>query len=382
LIGTTTGLIDELNVYRTKLVAELSAQDEKEAQQAKSFLMIASILSWIGLGTLGFWIASKVAEVLTHVIQNLSHHSQEVASASEGLSVAATELSSGATETASSLEETVASTEELNSMVQANSTNASQASTLALGGRGTAEAGEKQISELYTAVGEVSTSSKKIEEIINVIDDIAFQTNLLALNAAVEAARAGEQGKGFAVVAEAVRTLAQRSSVAAKDIGTLINDSVAKIAKSRELAEKGKDSLEQIVQSIHKIADINNEIATASQEQATGLTSISKAMNEIDKATQQNASASEEISATSEEMTGQSNSLQDLVLELVKFVEGTDTEHAKSHNDRSSKPQFGKKALKSVKVAPSHTKHKNNLEDVLPLEGQSSDRQIQKTAGF
>ncbi len=384
-IGKATGIIDELNEYRTKLVAELSAQDARDAQQARTLLILFSIVSWIMLGALGFWIAAQVAKVLTGVIHNLSHHSREVSHASEGLSAAATEMSAGATQTASALEETVASTEELNSMVQTNSSHAGAAADLAAQGRGTAEAGEKQIAELYTAVSEVSVASKKIEEIINVIDDIAFQTNLLALNAAVEAARAGEQGKGFSVVAEAVRTLAQKSAEAAKDIGTLINDSVSKISQSQSLAEKGKGSLSEIVQSIHKIADINSEIAKAGQEQANGLTSIAKAMNEIDKATQQNASASEEISSTSEEMTGQSVALQDLVSELVSFVEGGPKlqEFGKEEKAKpvatpsvvkQKKPAFVGKASAKSKAA--------QLEEALPMEQGSSDRQVSKIVGF
>jgi methyl-accepting chemotaxis protein len=323
--------------------------------------------------------------MLTSVIQNLSHHSQEVSRASEGLSAAATELSSGATETASSLEETVASTEELNSMVKTNSANAIQASSFAVEGRGTAEAGENQIADLYKAVGEVSVSSKKIEEIISVIDDIAFQTNLLALNAAVEAARAGEQGKGFAVVAEAVRSLAQRSSVAAKDISVLITDGVTKIATSQELAEKGKESLKKIVQSIHKISDINAEIATASQEQTEGLSSISRAMNEIDRATQQNASASEEISATSEEMTGQALALQNLVHELVQFVEGTGSKESFTGPERVKSDRPVKTSAKTAKVLTLVSKQKRDLEAALPLESENSeraDRTVSKVAGF
>ena len=192
---------------------------------------------------------------------------------------------------------------------------------------------------------DISKSSKKIEEIINVIDDIAFQTNLLALNAAVEAARAGEQGKGFAVVAEAVRNLAQRSSAAAKDITVLIKESVEKIGHGSKIADQSGTVLKNIVGSVKKVSDLNNEIASASAEQSNGISQISKAMNELDNATQQNAASSEETAASSEEMSAQAIELQVLVEELSQVIDGSsnvETQMASpskrqdSHSNRSS----------------------------------------------
>jgi methyl-accepting chemotaxis protein len=391
LMNKATGAVEELNQYRDKLLAASAKEDRADLQRSRTILILVSVFAGILLLTIGFMIASKVASVLTQVIDSLGHHSNEVSQASAGLSSASSQLSAGATETASSLEETVASTEELNSMVKTNSDNASQAATLASDGRNTAETGEKNITSLHQAVGEVSKASKQIEEIISVIDDIAFQTNLLALNAAVEAARAGEQGKGFAVVAEAVRNLAQRSAVAAKDIANLIKDSVGKIEDSRILAEKSKESLSQIVQSIHKISDINAEIATASQEQSAGLSNISKAMNEIDRATQQNASSSEEISATSEEMTAQAKSLGELVQQLAALMDGGTGHvemkakakavdqgvHSKSNN---VVPMRTRQAAKhSASLGSTKTPSKEEMEALLPMEG---DRKVSKVDGF
>ncbi len=401
-LGKITDTVDELNEFRLKLLDKNSAEDREATALSLNLLIIASALSAILLFAIGFVIAARMSNVLNTMIENLSHHSVEVSGASNTLSAAANSLSSGATETAGSLEETVASTEELNSMVRTNSDNAQQAAMLAREGKATAETGEKNITTLHQAVGDVSKASKEIEQIINVIDDIAFQTNLLALNAAVEAARAGEQGKGFAVVAEAVRNLAQRSALAAKDITNLISDSVEKIETSRDLAEKSKESLGQIVQAIHKISDINSEIATASEEQASGLSNIAKAMNEVDRATQANAAASEEISSTSEEMSSQATSLEKLVADLRSLVEGTqskDSASVKGENKTTRKT----KAASTERSSPIKTKAhsvdnvrplkketasvasnaKSDLEALLPLESEiDSDRKVSKVEGF
>ncbi|MEK2645107.1 methyl-accepting chemotaxis protein [Bdellovibrio sp. BCCA] len=205
-------------------------------------------------------------------------------------------LSAASTESAASLEETVASLEELSSMIKLNADNAKLASELSQVSKGSAEEGSREIASLMTSMQDIVKSSKKIEDIITVIDDIAFQTNLLALNAAVEAARAGEQGKGFAVVADAVRALAQRSATSAKEISDLISESVTQIEQGQKVADSSYEVLKKIVDSVNKVAGLNNEIATASVEQSTGVSQITQAMNQLDQATQTNAASSETIS--------------------------------------------------------------------------------------
>jgi methyl-accepting chemotaxis protein len=220
------------------------------------------------------------------------------------------DLSQRTEEQASSLEETASSMEELTSTVRQNSDNAAQANQLASGAREQAEKGGSVIKEAIEAMAAISTSSKKVTDIIGVIDEIAFQTNLLALNAAVEAARAGEQGRGFAVVASEVRNLAQRSAAAAKEIKELINDSGEKVKEGSMLVDESGRTLEDIVAGAKKVGDIISEIAAAGAEQTSGIAQVNTAVSQMDEMTQQNAALVEEAAAASESLDEQGKGLQ------------------------------------------------------------------------
>jgi len=224
---------------------------------------------------------------------------------------------------ASSLEETSASMEEMASMTKQNADNSKEAAQIASLCNLTAESGNKSVGEMNIAMGAINESSRKIGDIIKVIDGIAFQTNLLALNAAVEAARAGEHGKGFAVVAEEVRNLAQRSAAAAKDTTALIEDSVSKADAGTKLSEKCKEVLTGIVDNVKKVNTLTNEISTASGEQTEGIDQVSKAVQQMDEVTQQNAASAEETASASEEMSAQAQTLMDHIEVLSVKLGGT-----------------------------------------------------------
>jgi methyl-accepting chemotaxis protein len=324
-----------------------------EPVKASTRAATTNILFWGGVFTvlalfLGFVIVRGPVSILAAISARLGLSADELASASNQISAASQAISAGSTQAASSLEETVASVEELTSMVKLNADNAGQAANLSQEGTREAEGGEHEMQKLIASMTEISQSSKKIEEIINVIDDIAFQTNLLALNAAVEAARAGEQGKGFAVVAEAVRSLAQRSAGAAKDISVLIKDSVGKIEAGARTADASASALKRIVVSVKKVSGLNGEIASASQEQANGIAQISKAMTELDGSTQQNASASEEASASASRMEEQAAELRDLVRQLLQVIEGSSTAGQRSPGG----PQGPSESVENAGPAP------------------------------
>ncbi|WP_374034865.1 methyl-accepting chemotaxis protein [Bdellovibrio bacteriovorus] len=324
-------------VMYEKLAAQKNTLQKAETQ--KGLIMLATIggvAATLVFGLLMF-IGMSLSRTVNNTVSRLAGAGHQVNEAITQLTLAGQGLSQSSTSAAASLEETVASLEEMTSMVKMNSDNAKQAATLSQSSRSAAEDGEREIKNLVESMRDISQSSKKIEEIINVIDDIAFQTNLLALNAAVEAARAGEQGKGFAVVAEAVRALAQRSASAAKDITSLIKDSVEKIENGTHIADKSGDVLNNIVNSIKKVADLNNEISAASAEQTTGIQQINKAMNQLDQSSQSNAASSEEIAATSEEISSQSEQMQIMVRELNSFVTGTAAVEAPVETPASSR---------------------------------------------
>ena len=285
-------------------------------------LIFISLGGALAMGLAAVFIRGPVA-TLQEVTAVLAQSGAQITSATQQIANSSQSLSSSTTQQASSLEETVATMEQLTSMVRLNTEHSKQAANLASATRDIAERGERDIKALIESIQSISADSKKIEEITGVIDDIAFQTNLLALNAAVEAARAGEQGKGFAVVADAVRSLAQRSAEAAKDIANLIGKSVEKIELGSHQAKQGGVVLTEIVTSVRKVADLNNEIANASDEQNQGISQIGKAMNQLDEVTQGNAAVSEEAAAAAEELSNESVNLKTSAasLELVVFGE-------------------------------------------------------------
>ena len=237
----------------------------------------------------------------------------EVARGSHEISQGNSSLSKRTEDQAASLEETAASMEEMTSTVKQNAENARQANELARDARSRAERGGSVVSQAVKAMDGISSASKKIADIIGVIDEIAFQTNLLALNAAVEAARAGEQGRGFAVVASEVRNLASRSADAAKEIKGLIKDSVARVEDGSRLVGESGETLEQLVAAVKKVSDIIAEISSASEEQSSGIDQVGRAITQMDELTQQNAALVEEAAAASQALADSSGALNEMM---------------------------------------------------------------------
>ncbi|MFD0912636.1 methyl-accepting chemotaxis protein [Methylophilus luteus] len=300
-----------------------------------------------------------------------------VTEAVETITTAANEISSGnadlsarTEQQASSLEETAASMEELASTVKQNAENAKQANQLALTASDVAVKGGAVVNEVVATMSAINESAKKIEDIISVIDGIAFQTNILALNAAVEAARAGEQGRGFAVVAGEVRNLAQRSASAAKEIKELITDSVNKTTEGTRLVENAGNTMEDVVSSVQRVADIISEISAASAEQTTGIDQVNQAVTSMDETTQQNAALVEEAAAAAESLVDQANQLADAISQFKLEGKSFGGGQAVTHK-AAARPA-------PVKAAVSHsTQQRDSGPPARPVSGGS----FGKTAG-
>ncbi|KRG67320.1 chemotaxis protein [Stenotrophomonas terrae] len=257
--------------------------------------------------------ANATAEQLTGIVGRIKHSSVSINSAASEIAAGNNDLSRRTEQQAANLEETAASMEELTSTVRQNAESARQANQLAIGAASVASQGGDVVSQVVTTMTQIEQSSRKIAEIISVIDGIAFQTNILALNAAVEAARAGEQGRGFAVVASEVRTLAQRSAGAAKEIKGLIDDSVGKVADGSALVRKAGTTMGEIVASVQRVTDIMAEISAASQEQSAGIEQVNQTIVQMDETTQQNAALVEEATASARSMEEQAAQLASVV---------------------------------------------------------------------
>ena len=304
------------------LNASQSAAEDKATTAA-----LGAGLRALANGDLRFRITEKFPVKYEALKASFNESTESLARALTGFKDAAFEVSRGAGEIeagnqnlsqrteqqASSLEETASSMDEMTSTVRQNAGNADQANQLALAARNQADAGVSVVATAIKAMSEINDSSKKIGDIIGVVEEIAFQTNLLALNAAVEAARAGDQGRGFAVVAGEVRSLAGRSAVAAREIKGLIRDSMQKVEEGASLVSESGQTLERIVTSVKKVSDIIAELAAGSQEQLSGIEQVNRAVAQLDQMTQQNAALVEEASAASKSMSSRSQAMFDML---------------------------------------------------------------------
>ena len=313
------------DVHDQKLMALSTAQNAAEDKATTAAL--GAGLKALANGDLSFRIteafpvkyqALKVSfnestESLGRALRSFRDASTEVTRGAGEIEAGNENLSQRTEQQASSLEETAASMDQMTTTVRENAANADQANQLALAARGQADAGVAVVATAIKAMGEINISSKKIGDIIGVVEEIAFQTNLLALNAAVEAARAGDQGRGFAVVAGEVRSLAGRSAVAAKEIKSLIRDSLERVEQGSSLVTESGHTLEGIVTSVKKVGDIIAELAAGSREQLSGIEQVNRAVAQLDQMTQQNAALVEEASAASKSMAERAGAMSDML---------------------------------------------------------------------
>jgi methyl-accepting chemotaxis protein len=353
------GAIGELGAKAVPPAASAQLQAQVSAIRGWSLAFLAADLA--GAMALGLWLARAVARPVKHAVQvarrvaegdlrmrlgaengetdelmgamremadklaatigSVRASAERINGASSEIAAGGVDLSARTEQQAASLEETASSMEELTVTVKQNADHAHQASKLAVSASEVAVKGGTVVSEVVGTMASINESSKRIAEIIGVIDGIAFQTNILALNAAVEAARAGEQGRGFAVVASEVRSLAQRSAAAAKEIKALIDDSVDKVNAGTQLADKAGSTMNEVVTSVKRVTDIIGEIADASAEQTAGIEQVNQAIAAMDQATQQNAAVVEESAAAAATMREQAANLTQLLAGFVLAAE-------------------------------------------------------------
>lgn len=305
-------------------------------------------------------------ERLSEIVMQIKDSVSLINTASQEIAAGNNNLSSRTEQQAASLEETASSMEELTGTVKQNAENARQANQLAIGASDIAVKGGGVVQLVVSTMSEINNSAKKIVDIISVIDGIAFQTNILALNAAVEAARAGEQGRGFAVVASEVRNLAQRSAAAAKEIKSLIGDSVVKVESGSRLVDEAGRTMQEVVTAVRRVTDIMSEISAASAEQSSGIEQVNQAVVQMDENTQQNAALVEEAAAAAESLEEQAGSLADAI---AVFKVGGAYEHAGVATKRLTAPRIAVPSAGRAPPPPAHSAPKPGKK----LPGPSTD---------
>ena len=396
----TTDEVGKLAQAFNEMGAQLQSKVMKEREQAKrteQFMVDAKrVLGHLAGGDLTDQMTTacegdleQIKVSLNSAISNLTTTLTTVREAAESVTTGAEEITKGnedlsqrTSEQASSLEETSSAMEEMTSTVKQNADNAKQANQLAIAARDVANKGGAVTTKAVEAMGAINQSSKKIADIITVIDEIAFQTNLLALNAAVEAARAGEHGRGFAVVAAEVRNLAQRSATAAKEIKGLINESIQRVTDGSELVDQSGKTLAEIVGSVKRVTDIIAEITAASQEQASGIDQVNKAIMQMDETTQQNAALVEEATSASQSMKEQARALMHQVGFFKVTVNGEKSSGKPAVVPVTHKPGVtSPKPVKKPLFKEPEVSHTPVLEPVGVASGNGKDRR-QKDSDF
>ncbi|UYL07575.1 methyl-accepting chemotaxis protein [Bdellovibrio sp. SKB1291214] len=331
--------LQELSDLRLKLMLDDSNTDAALIAQTEQIVDWVGVIGLVVSVAFSAWVIHNLNSQLSAAVNALSENSSNILHASKQLYATSEQVAEGSTESAASIEETVASLEEVNSMVKVNSESGQKAAQFAEEAVRQAERGQAEIEKLIHAMAEIEGSSKQIQDIIKMIDDIAFQTNILSLNATIEAARAGEQGRGFSAVAEAVRKLSQDSVAAAQNIADLIHKSSEKIQTGSRSAYESSQVFKDINHTIHKVAQMSQEVSQASNEQALGVDQINKAMNQLDTSTQVNSAASEEVAVSAQELSSQAVGLQNVVATLEQILDG------RRHEVHSDAPVSLKKSL-------------------------------------
>lgn len=301
--------LDKTLAKTTKSTTATAKEEIKKSETMRYYFLSSLFFSTLLILLSGLYFRKILVASINKMTADLQNSTLETSSLAEDLISTSQKLSHSATRQASSVEETSASLQEISTMIQLNAKSAQEASTLALESSDIAKKGGVEITNLIGCMRLISESSKKIEEIIGVIDDISFQTNLLALNAAVEAARAGEQGRGFAIVADAVRSLAHRSAESAKEIGQLIGANVTQAETGRKIADSSGEALSNIISSIEKMTSLNHEMASSSLEQSRGIQQLEQAMLDINQVVQSNSLVSSDVSGSATRLLEQAASL-------------------------------------------------------------------------